>query len=122
RRADSVGQILVRNLVLGNYAGSVYAVNSSAEAVSGIPAFPTVADIPHDVDLAIVAVPAETVPDVVLDGAKKQVHGLIVVSAGFAEEGNQGKERQRRLLGLCRSDGLRLLGPNCLGLLNAHPD
>jgi len=122
RRADSVGQILVRNLVLGNYAGSVYAVNSSAEAVSGIPAFPTVADIPHDVDLAIVAVPAESVPDVVLDCAKKQVHGLIVVSAGFAEEGNQGKERQRRLLGLCRSYGLRLLGPNCLGLLNAHPD
>src|SRR5699024_1502702 len=106
RRADSVRQILVRNLVPGNNAASDFAVNASAEAVSGITAYPSVADIPHDIDLAIVAVPAESVPDVVLDCAKKQVHGLVVISAGFAEEGPQGKERQRRLLGLCRSYGL----------------
>src|SRR3712207_3269483 len=76
RRQDAVGQALVRNLVLGDYQGRVYVVNPAADSVVGMPAFPSVADIPHDVDIAIVAVPAESVPDVVLDCAKKGVHGL----------------------------------------------
>lgn len=121
RRSDSIGQAMVRNLVLGDYSGAVYAVNSSAEAVSGLPAYATVQDIPGDVDLAIVAVPAESVNDVVLDCAAKGVHGLVVISAGFAEEGVEGRQRQRTLLGLCRSYGLRLIGPNCLGIINTHP-
>ncbi|MFT4298640.1 MAG: GNAT family N-acetyltransferase [Aeromicrobium sp.] len=121
RRQDSIGQAMVRNLVLGDYSGSVYAVNSSAEAVSGLPAYPTVQDIPAEVDLAIVAVPADSVTDVVLDCAAKGVHGLIVISAGFAEEGREGRKRQRALLGLCRSYGLRLIGPNCLGVINTDP-
>src|SRR3712207_6277881 len=76
RRQDAVGQALVRNLVLGDFQGRVYVVNPAADSVVGMPAFPSVADIPHDVDIAIVAVPAESVPDVVLDCAKKGVHGL----------------------------------------------
>ncbi|MCW2770779.1 MAG: family N-acetyltransferase, partial [Aeromicrobium sp.] len=122
RRQDSIGQAMVRNLVLGNFSGSVYAVNSQAEAVSGLPAYKTVQDIPGDVDIAIVAVPAESVNDVVLDCAAKGVHGLIVISAGFAEEGPEGRQRQRALLGLSRSYGLRLIGPNCLGFINTAPD
>ena len=122
RRQDSIGQALVRNLVLGDYQGSVYAVNSQAEAVSGLPAFKTVKDVPGEVDLAIVAVPAESVNDVVLDCAAKGVHGLVVISAGFAEEGPEGRKRQRALLNLCRSYGLRLVGPNCLGIINTAPD
>lgn len=122
RRQDSIGQAMVRNLVLGNFSGSVYAVNSQAEAVSGLPAYKTVQDIPDEVDIAIVAVPAESVNDVVLDCAAKGVHGLIVISAGFAEEGPEGRQRQRALLGLSRSYGLRLIGPNCLGFINTAPD
>jgi acyl-CoA synthetase (NDP forming)/RimJ/RimL family protein N-acetyltransferase len=122
RRADSIGQAMVRNLVLGDFSGSVYAVNSQAEAVSGLPAYKRVQDIPGEVDVAIVAVPAESVNDVVLDCAAKGVHGLIVISAGFAEEGPEGRERQRALLGLSRSYGLRLIGPNCLGIINTAPD
>ena len=122
RRQDSIGQTMVRNLVLGDYQGSVYAVNSQAEAVSGLPAYKTVQDIPYDVDLAIVAVPAESVTDVVLDCAAKGVHGLIVISAGFAEEGSEGRKRQRALVNLSRSYGLRLIGPNCLGVINTAPD
>ncbi|WP_229051235.1 bifunctional GNAT family N-acetyltransferase/acetate--CoA ligase family protein [Aeromicrobium sp. Leaf350] len=121
RRQDSIGQAMVRNLVLGDYSGAVYAVNSSAEAVSGLPAYATVQDIPGEVDVAIVAVPAESVTDVVLDCAAKGVHGLVVISAGFAEEGAEGRKRQRGLLGLCRSYGLRLVGPNCLGVINTAP-
>lgn len=122
RRADSIGQAMVRNLVLGDFSGSVYAVNSQAEAVSGLPAYKTVQDIPGDVDVAIVAVPADSVNDVVLDCAAKGVHGLVVISAGFAEEGPEGRQRQRALLGLSRSYGLRLVGPNCLGIINTAPD
>ncbi|MEV7396191.1 GNAT family N-acetyltransferase [Aeromicrobium sp. NPDC092404] len=122
RRQDSIGQAMVRNLVLGDFSGSVYAVNSQAEAVSGLPAYKTVQDIPGEVDIAIVAVPAESVNDVVLDCAAKGVHGLVVISAGFAEEGPEGRQRQRTLLGLSRSYGLRLIGPNCLGFINTAPD
>lgn len=122
RRQDSIGQAMVRNLVLGDYQGSVYAVNSQAEAVSGLPAFKSVVDVPGEIDLAIVAVPAESVTDVVMDCAAKGVHGLVVISAGFAEEGPSGRKRQRALLNLCRSHGLRLVGPNCLGLINTAGD
>lgn len=121
RRQETVGQLLVRNLVTGNFTGRVYVVNPSASAVSGMPAYRSVADIPDSVDVAVVAVPAEAVQDVVLDCAAKGVHGLVVISAGFAETGDQGRARQRRLVGLSRSYGLRLIGPNALGIINTDP-
>lgn len=121
RRQDTIGQTLVRNLVTGAYTGRVYVVNPTAAAVSGMPAYKSVNDIPDDVDVAIVAVPAEAVPDVVLDCAAKGVHGMIVISSGFAETGDEGRQRQRHLLGLSRSYGLRLIGPNCLGIINTDP-
>ncbi len=122
RRQDTIGATLVRNLVLGDYSGRVYVVNPAADAVAGMPAYSTVQDIPDSVDLAIVAVPADAVQDVVLDCAAKGVHGLVVISSGFAETGEEGRRRQRRLVGLARSYGLRLVGPNCLGVINTAPD
>ncbi|MCM3513942.1 MULTISPECIES: GNAT family N-acetyltransferase [unclassified Nocardioides] len=121
RRQDTIGQTLVRNLVNGDFTGRVYAVNPTAGAVSGLPAYKSVSDIPDDVDVAIVAVPADAVQDVVLDCAAKGVHGLVVISSGFAETGEEGRQRQRRLVGLSRSYGLRLIGPNCLGVINTDP-
>ncbi|MEQ6901748.1 GNAT family N-acetyltransferase [Nocardioides sp. YIM 152588] len=121
RRQETVGQVLVRNLVTGDFTGRVYVVNPSANAVSGMPAYKTVNEIADDVDVAIVAVPADAVTDVVLDCAAKGVHGLIVISSGFAETGEEGRRRQRHLAGLCRSYGLRLIGPNCLGVINTDP-
>ena len=122
RRHDTIGQTLVRNLVLGDYQGRVYVVNPAASSVAGLPAYATVGDIPDTVDVAIVAVPAEAVQDVVLDCAAKGVHGLVVISSGFAETGEEGRRRQRRLVGLARSYGLRLIGPNCLGIINTAGD
>jgi len=122
RRQEKAGATLVRNLVLAGYSGRVYAVNPVAEAVAGMPAYKSVQDIPNQVDLAVVAVPADAVPDVVLDCAAKGVHGLIVISSGFAEIGDEGRRRQRRLVGLARSYGLRLIGPNCLGVINTAAD
>jgi acyl-CoA synthetase (NDP forming)/ribosomal protein S18 acetylase RimI-like enzyme len=118
RRQETIGQALVRNLITGDFSGRVYAVNPTSSAVSGLPTYKSVSDIPDDVDVAIVAVPAESVQEVVLDCAAKGVHGLVVVSAGFAETGEEGRVRQRKLVGLSRSYGLRLIGPNCLGIIN----
>lgn len=122
RRQDTIGHLLVRNLVLGDFTGRVHVVNPSADAVGGMPAWKSVAEIPGEVDVAIVAVPAEAVQDVVLDCAAKGVHGLVVISSGFAETGEEGRMRQRRLVGLSRSYGLRLIGPNALGVINTDPD
>ncbi|GAW52173.1 MULTISPECIES: bifunctional GNAT family N-acetyltransferase/acetate--CoA ligase family protein [unclassified Nocardioides] len=122
RRQETIGQALVRNMVTGDFAGRVYAVNPTSHAVSGLPTYKTVSDIPDEVDVAIVAVPAESVQDVVLDCAAKGVHGLVVISSGFAETGEEGRVRQRKLVGLSRSYGLRLIGPNCLGIINTAAD
>lgn len=122
RRSGAIGAALVRNLVLGDYAGRVYVVNPSADAVAGMPAYANVGDIPGEVEVAIVAVPADAVQDVVLDCAAKGVHGLIVISAGFAETGDEGRHLQRKLVGLARSYGLRLIGPNALGVINTAAD
>ena len=121
RRQETVGQLIVRNLVTGDFAGRVYVVNPNTSAVSGMPAYKSVAEIPDEVDVAIVAVPAEAVQEVVLDCAAKGVHGLVVISSGFAETGDEGRRRQRRLVGLSRSYGLRLIGPNALGIINTDP-
>jgi acyl-CoA synthetase (NDP forming)/GNAT superfamily N-acetyltransferase len=122
RRQDTIGQTLVRNLVLGDYQGRVYVVNPAASSVAGLPSYARVGDIPDDVDVAVVAVPADAVQDVVLDCAAKGVHGLVVISSGFAETGEEGRKRQRQLVGLARSYGLRLIGPNALGIINTAAD
>lgn len=121
RRKDSIGEALVRNLVAGDFRGRVHIVNPAAESMRGLPAYASVGEIPGEVDLAIVAVPAEAVQDVVLDCAAKGVKGLVVISSGFAETGDEGRQRQRKLVGLARSYGLRLIGPNCLGVINTDP-
>lgn len=123
RSPDKVGRTLVRNLVDGEFTGQVYAVNpGAAAAVAGVPAYPSVRDIPGDVDLAVVAVPAAVVPDVVLDCAAKGVKGLVVVSAGFAESGEKGRRRQAEVVRISRARGMRVVGPNCLGVVNTDPE
>ncbi|MBS2938172.1 GNAT family N-acetyltransferase [Nocardioides sp. J2M5] len=122
RRQDTIGRALVRHLVLGNFSGRIHVVNPSADSVAGMPAWKSVGEIPGEVDVAVVAVPAEAVQDVVLDCAAKGVHGLVVISSGFAETGEEGRQRQRRLVGLSRSYGLRLIGPNALGIINTDPE
>ncbi len=123
RREGTIGNALLRNLNDSGFTGSVYAVNSDGDSspIEGVPAYDRVTGIDGRVDLAVVAVPAEAVEDVVLDCAAKGVHGLVVVSSGFAELGDEGRMRQRRLAGLARSYGLRVIGPNALGVINADP-
>ena len=124
RSGVKLGRVILSNIATGGFTGRVYAVNSEAteEEIEGYPVYPSLPRIPDEVDLAVVAVPAEAVPDVVLDAAVKGVRGLVVVSSGFAETGRDGRRAQRRLVRLSRSYGLRLIGPSALGLINTHPD
>ncbi|MGN6333660.1 MAG: bifunctional acetate--CoA ligase family protein/GNAT family N-acetyltransferase [Motilibacteraceae bacterium] len=118
---DSVGQTVLRNL-LGGFAGAVHAVNPGVEEVAGLPAYDSVLDVPGPVDVAVLAVPADAVEPVVVDCARKGVRGLVVLSAGFAETGAEGRARQRRLVRLARANGMRVVGPNSFGLINNDPE
>jgi acyl-CoA synthetase (NDP forming)/RimJ/RimL family protein N-acetyltransferase len=118
----SVGRAVLRHLLGGDFTGPVYPVHPTAGAVAGVRAYATVLDIPDDVDLAVIAVRAETVHEVVGQCASKGVRGLVVVSAGFGETGPDGRVRQEDLVRLARAHGMRVVGPNCLGIANTDPD
>ncbi len=118
RKPSTIGHQVLRNLLDGGFAGPVYPVNPSASHVASVKAYPTVLDVPGDVDLAVVAVPAAAVAEVVADCAEKGVVGLVVLSAGFGETGPAGATAQTELRDLIRRNGMRLVGPNCIGVAN----
>ncbi|GAA4242713.1 bifunctional GNAT family N-acetyltransferase/acetate--CoA ligase family protein [Actinomadura meridiana] len=118
RAEHSVGRTALRNLLAGDFSGPVYPVHPTAAAVAGVRAYPSVLEIPDDVDLAVVAVRADVVHEVVEECAGKGVRGLIVVSSGFGEIGEDGRARQEELVRLARAYGMRVVGPNCLGIAN----
>jgi acyl-CoA synthetase (NDP forming)/GNAT superfamily N-acetyltransferase len=122
RDPRSVGHTALRNLLAGGFAGPVFPVHPAARAVAAVRAYPSVSDVPDDVDLAVVAIPADSVNDVVAECAAKGVHGLVVVSSGFGEAGPEGRGRQDELVRLARANGMRVVGPNCLGIANNDPD
>lgn len=119
RDAESIGYQLFLNLLAGGFDGPVYPVNPNARHVASVPTCASVLDIAGDVDLAVVAVPAEQVPRVVDECAEKRVKGIVVISAGFAETGPDGVAAEQRLLHAARAGGMRMIGPNCMGIANA---
>jgi acetyltransferase len=110
----------MRNLTDGRYTGEVYPVNPKRAQVFGRRAFPSVRAIGRPVDLAVIATPAPTVPDGLADCAEAGVRGAVIISAGFKEVGPEGAERERHVLEQARRAGIRLIGPNCLGVMNPH--
>lgn len=122
REPGTIGHELFRNLLNGGFAGPVYPVNPKATHVASVRAYPSVLEVPDAVDLAVVAVPAALVPAVVRECGEKGVHGLVVVSAGFAEAGPKGAAAERELARLAHELGMRVVGPNCMGVVNTDPD
>ncbi|NWF29160.1 GNAT family N-acetyltransferase [Streptomyces sp. PKU-EA00015] len=122
RRPGGVGRTTLRNLLGAGFTGRVYAVNRAfpegRSEVEGVPAVRSVGEAGEPVDLAIVAVPAERVTEVVADCGEHGVQGLVVLSAGYAESGAAGRERQRELVRQARSYGMRIIGPNAFGIIN----
>jgi acetate---CoA ligase (ADP-forming) len=121
RRRGTIGGELFHNLLAYEFAGPVYPVNPRAEVVQSVPAYPSVQAIPGPVDLAILAVPAGEVVHEAEECARKGVRALVVISAGFAETGPEGQARQAELTSICRASGMRLIGPNCMGIVNTDP-
>jgi acetyl coenzyme A synthetase (ADP forming)-like protein len=121
RRPDSVGGLIMRNLIDG-FTGAVYPVNPHAGSVLSVPAYASLRDVPREVDLAIVVVPASGILEVIEDCRAQGVKAVIVPAAGFAETGPEGRALQERLVALVREAGIRLVGPNCLGVINTDPD
>jgi acyl-CoA synthetase (NDP forming)/GNAT superfamily N-acetyltransferase len=122
RRRGTVGGEVLHNLIAGRYRGRVYPVNPNADTVQGMAAFPDVRSLPEAVDLAVIAVPSPSVADAVRDCAARGVRVLVVLSAGFSETGPRGVALQAKVMDICRASGMRLVGPNCLGVLSTDPE
>jgi acetyltransferase len=121
-RQGSVGRAAFTNILLNEYTGTVYPVNPKEHSISGVRAYPSVLDLPETVDLAVVIVPAPVVPSVVEEAGKKGVKGLVIISAGFKEVGPGGAELEREILSIAQKYSMRMIGPNCLGVINADPN
>ena len=122
RDPTSIGYRLLECLVGAGFRGSIYPVNPSATSLGGLRVFPSARDLPRPVDLAIIAVPRDAVLQVVDDCAAGGVRALVIITAGFAEVNDEGRALQARLLEKARQYGMRLVGPNCMGLVNTDPD
>ncbi|MEU9208215.1 GNAT family N-acetyltransferase [Streptomyces sp. NPDC048415] len=124
RAPGGVGRSVLSNLRDAGFTGRLYAVNKALEEkeLDGVPAHRSIRDIAEPVDLAVVAVPAPHVPEVVAECGEHGVQGLVVVSSGYAESGPEGRERQRELVRHARTYGMRIIGPNAFGVINTSPD
>ena len=118
-RRGSIGGELFRNVLAADFQGAAFPVNRKGEPVAGVKAYTTIEEIPEEIDLAVVCLPGDTVLDAVESALRKGVRALCVISAGFAEIGREGVERQEKLLAMVRAHGARLVGPNCLGIASA---
>ena len=120
-RPEAIGGIVFRNILAGDFKGAAYPVNRSGEPVAGVRAYTSIEDLPEQIDLAVVCLPGAHVLDAAASALRAGVRALCVISAGFAEIGEEGRERQEQLLALVRSHGGRLVGPNCLGIAVSEP-
>lgn len=114
----SVGLAVFQNIIAGGYQGILYPVNLKAKSIQSVKAYPTVLDIPDEVDLVVIIVPAKIVPNVLEECGAKGVKGAIVITAGFKEIGGEGVELEKKLKAVADKHNISVIGPNCLGVIN----
>jgi acetyltransferase len=119
-REGSIGRSLAENCLLGQGQRAIYFVNPARESAMGQECYDSIADVPGQVDLAIVATPAETVPQIVEECGQAGVRGAVIISAGFREVGQAGKEIEDQVAAIRTRYGMRIIGPNCLGIIRPH--
>lgn len=117
-KPNSVGKTLFENLINSSYKGKVYPVNPKRQSILNHKAYPGIKDIPGPVDLAVIATPAATVPEIILECSRRDVYGAIIISAGFKELGESGEKLEKQIL--LNKGKLRIIGPNCLGIINPY--
>ncbi|GAB4437548.1 MAG: acetate--CoA ligase [Anaerolineae bacterium] len=120
RSPDKLGYAVVHNLAEGGYQGALYPINPKADEILGYKAYPSVLDVPDPIDLAVIVVPYKWVPDALRECGEKGIQAVVVISAGFRETGHEGMEREKELVRIAEEYGIRLIGPNCLGVIDAH--
>ena len=121
-RTGSVGRAVFTNILLNEYTGTAYPVNQNDRSICGVRSYPSVQDLPESVDVAVVVVPAALVPSITEECEKKGVKGLIIISAGFKEVGQDGAELERQVASVAQKYSMRMVGPNCLGTINTDPE
>ncbi|HEU4713164.1 MAG TPA: GNAT family N-acetyltransferase [Pyrinomonadaceae bacterium] len=122
RQRGTIGGEIFHNLLSYGFHGPVYPINPTTAVIEGVQAYASIEDVPGPVDLAVIVVPAAKVIEVTSACARKGVRALVVISAGFSETGPEGKARQVELINVCRNAGMRLIGPNCMGIANTNPN
>jgi acetyl coenzyme A synthetase (ADP forming)-like protein len=121
RHPGTIGYLLLRCLIQSGFAGKIYPVNPNVDSLMSLKTYPSVIDIPGDVEVAVIAVPAKVVAEVADECGHKAVHTLIVISDGFKEIGPEGASRERELRDIAMGHGMRIVGPNCMGVINTDP-
>ncbi len=115
-----VGHILVKNIIDSGYQGEIYPVNPREKEIEGLKCYPDVREVQRNIDLAVIAIPAARTPEAAEQCGEAGVKGLVIISAGFKEVGPAGLRLEKELLGACRKYGMRLVGPNCVGIIDTH--
>ncbi|MBP7149187.1 MAG: acetate--CoA ligase family protein [Acidobacteria bacterium] len=121
-RPQSLGGRVTARLFASGYTGKVFLVNPRQDSILSRPVFPSVAAIPDAVDMALIIVPRDATPGSIDECLRKGIRGLVVITSGFREVGEEGRALEQQLVARCRAAGARMLGPNCMGLVNTHPD
>jgi acetyl coenzyme A synthetase (ADP forming)-like protein len=119
-KPGKIGYEILKNFVKGGYGGNIYPVNPDITPILDLKVYTSIGRIPHDIDLAVIATPAKTVPDILKDCVEKKVKGVIVVSGGFRESGKDGEELERKLTKIIKGSKTRMMGPNCLGVYDPY--
>jgi acetyltransferase len=117
-KEGSVGRTIIWNLMSNSFGGAIFPVNPKRRSILGIKAYPSISEIPDEVDLAVIVTPAPTVPDIIRECVAAGVKGAIIISAGFKEIGPEGVELERQILTEARRGNMRIIGPNCLGVMS----
>ena len=118
RDPSKVGHKILKNLIDSGFEGNLYPINPKIPSLIGRTSYKTIGEVPDDIDLAIISVPAHIVPEVSEQCGRKGVNGIIVISAGFSETGRDGTILEKRLFEICKKYNMRMQGPNCLGIVN----
>jgi acetyltransferase len=118
RTPGKLGHSVLKNVLHGGYVGAVYPINPKADVILGLRCYPSVLAVPGPIDLAIILIPSENVTPALIECGEKEVRGAIIISAGFRETGREGRAREREIADVARKYGMRLIGPNCLGIID----
>src|SRR5512137_1486565 len=120
RDPSGLGHIILKNLVNGGFGGGIFPVNPKADEILGLRCYPSVLDVPSSIDLVIIVVPAPLIPAILGECGEKGIPNAVVITAGFRESGEQGRQLEAEVLRIAGKTGIRIVGPNCMGLYSSR--